>query len=119
MRLEEVLLAGGRTVVAPDHLRFERLSERDLARVGAGEGRRDLACYAIAQPPRFLWADAGQVVRKKPAAYTPCHADGRWRRRGGPVEPAIDVQLLVDRGAIRALWGRLGDESGLHRGQDL
>ena len=45
---EEVLLTGGRAVAATDHLRVERLSQRDLARVAAGEGRRDLSCDPIA-----------------------------------------------------------------------
>jgi hypothetical protein len=38
-----------------------------------------------------------------------------WRT----VQPTVDVQLLVDRGAVQAPGRRLTDECGLHRGQDL
>src|SRR6476619_2572139 len=116
---EEVLLTGGRAVAETDHLWVERLGERDLACVAAREGRRDLPCDPIAQLPGFLRANPGQEVREEPSADTPCHADG-WRRCcGGAVQPPVDVQLLVDRGAVWTQRGGLSQERGLHRGQDL
>lgn len=39
MRHEEIRLTSRHAVVAMDHLRVECLSQRDLARVGAGEVR--------------------------------------------------------------------------------
>src|SRR5438445_12206646 len=106
MRSKEVLLTGRHAVVATDHVRVERLSQRDLARVRAGEGRGDLVSDAIAQPLGFLGTNAGQVVWKQPAANAPGHADGRRRRRGGPVPPSAMHSLLsICRGWTRPRYG--------------
>src|SRR4030095_3902118 len=57
-RVDEVFLAGGALAVAEDHVALERLGQRDLAAVVAGEGGLQFAGHALLERLRRMRSHA-------------------------------------------------------------
>src|SRR4029453_9913003 len=104
VRVNEVLLAGRLFAVHRDLSRLKRFGQRDLLRVSAREGRLDLSRDTFAQLLCRLGSNLLKERRQEPAADTPRHAEGAIELRRSTIEPSVDVDLLVGRRPIAAVF---------------
>src|SRR5262245_22395466 len=117
--VDQVLRARPHLAVDGDLLQIERARERHLLRVVAGEGGLDLRRHPLAQLLGRLEADLLEERREEPSPDAPRHAEGARERGRRPVEPAVDVDLLVHGGAVAAVLLRGAIGRDLHGGEDL
>src|SRR6185369_5151972 len=112
--IDQILLAGRAFVVDGDVVELNRLEQRNLPGIMTDKCSLQFGRDPFLQFLRLVRPDLGAEREYQPAADAIRHAERAAELRRSWVETAVDVDLLVDRGAVAAIGCRPAIDRGFH-----